>query len=400
MIGDQKLERELDALNHDLSHYANSNDICTPMGCVREMVDSIPIDFWKNHHLQVLDPCSGNGNFHAYIKNFVPLENLTFNDINDTRLENVARLFGPSAHITKSDFFKYPDDEVYDLVVANPPYARFDEYGRRTSKNHNLSRAFIDKALKVTRPGGMILFIVPNNWMSLSDRNRLPSLLSQYQFLHLNIHGAKRWFPKVGSSFTWFLLHKVPNRKAFTVENHYFRRNRLLARMRAGVDYVPLHFSNLVDDIFAKTVDAPVAKFNVETSSDLHRYTKADLLSNERSSTHRYKVVHTPTQVLWSRRPHKYQDDWKVFISLTNRYSTFVDQCGMTQSIAFVRCSSKAEAYEIKKTLDQPAYRFLNDMTRYGNFNNVRILQRFPAGSIHLSARERALVNEFGRARG
>ena len=47
--------------------------------------------------------------------------------------------------------------------------------------------------------------------MSLSDRNVLPAALSRYQFLHLNIHGAKRYFQKIGSSFTWFLLQKKPN---------------------------------------------------------------------------------------------------------------------------------------------------------------------------------------------
>ena len=35
-----------DNLNGDLSHFNNSNDICTPMGCVKEMVDTIPKEFW------------------------------------------------------------------------------------------------------------------------------------------------------------------------------------------------------------------------------------------------------------------------------------------------------------------------------------------------------------------
>jgi len=57
--------------------------------------------------------------------------------------------------------------------------------------------------------------------MSYADRNKLPEILSKYQFRHLNINGAKKWFPKVGSSFTWFLLQKSPNKEDFTIENHY-----------------------------------------------------------------------------------------------------------------------------------------------------------------------------------
>ena len=30
-------------LNKDTSHYNNSNDICTPMGCVKEMIDEVAL---------------------------------------------------------------------------------------------------------------------------------------------------------------------------------------------------------------------------------------------------------------------------------------------------------------------------------------------------------------------
>ena len=233
-------EAQFDALNEDQSHYESRNDICTPMGCVQEMVESVPKHFWKRPGIKVLDPCAGNGNFHAYIKRYVPLEQLFFNDINDRRIENIKANFGGEAKITTRDFLGYDENEQYDLIVSNPPYAKFDANGNRVSKNHNLSRAFIEKALRLTKAGGIILFIVPNNWMSFADRNVLPSLMSQYQFLRLNIHGAKRWFPGVGSSFTWFLLQKTRNRKSFEVENHYKWEDRVKASIRPGVHYIPL----------------------------------------------------------------------------------------------------------------------------------------------------------------
>jgi len=62
-----EVKEYLDKLNFDESHFVNSNDICTPMGCVEEMVDSIPKSFWKKENLRILDPCCGNGNFHGYI---------------------------------------------------------------------------------------------------------------------------------------------------------------------------------------------------------------------------------------------------------------------------------------------------------------------------------------------
>ena len=50
----------------------------------------------------------------------------------------------------------------------------------------------------------------------------------------------------------------------------------------------------------------------------------------------------------------------------------------MTQSIAFILCSSEAQANEYANLLTHPLYVFLNNICRWGNFNSVRILQRFP----------------------
>lgn len=394
-VPSRAFENLFDRLNKDESHFLNRNDICTPMGCVREMVDAIPASFWRRKGLKILDPCAGNGNFHAYIRNFAPLDRLVFNEINDARIANIRRLFGPKARITKQDFLSYDDSGQYDLIVSNPPYAKFDNDGNRVSKNHNLSRLFIEKALRLTKPDGFMLFIVPNNWMSLSDRNNLPDLLSRYQFLHLNIHGAKRWFPQVGSSFTWFLLQKKQNSKPFAVENNYAFAGKEHVTLLPGMDFIPLFLSDTALSIFNKAFKASPRQ-GVETNCDLHRYTKAHLISETRTSKHAYKIIHTPTKTVWSERPHKNQKGWKVFISLTNTYQTFVDSCGMTQSIAYIRCSSKEEALRRKAELDHPMFKFLNDMTRYGNFNNVRILQRLPRlRNVRLTKQEKALIERY-----
>ena len=121
-------------------------------------------------------------------------------------------------------------------------------------------------------------------------------------------------------------------------------------------------------------------KFKVETSSDLHKYTKKELLSANQDDKFKHKVHHTPSQTVWSSRPHKFQDGYKVYIGTTSNYNVFIDgpSCGMTQSIAFIRCASKEIAERTATILRHPLYKFLNDICRYGNFNNIRILQMFP----------------------
>ena len=374
----EKIKNHFDSLNMDLNHFQNSNDICTPMDCVKTMIDSIPADFWKKKDLKIFDSCCGNGNFHAYILTKTLKKNLFFNEINVKRIENLISYFGKDIELTIRDFLSFPEKEVYDLVVSNPPYAKFNQ-GVRVSKNHNLARDFIHKALKIVKPNGYILFIVPNNWMSFSDRNILPKLLSNFQFIKLDIHGAKKWFPKVGSSFTWFLLKKSPNKLPFEISNHYIIHDIQKTTLRKNSTFIPLYYSEIVKKILEKTIyDDSLPKYKIETNSYLHRYTKQDLIKNEQDTNFKYRLIHTPSQTVWSKIPHKFQGGYKLFISLSNQYKTFIDDCGMTQSIAYIKCHSKHEAENLKTELDNDVYIFLNNLTRYGNFNNIRILQKFP----------------------
>lgn len=395
----EAIKHHFDTLNFNTEHFINSNDICTPMDCVKEMLDSLPASFWQQKNIKVLDSCCGNGNFHAYAALKTPLKNLYFNEINEKRIANLKAYFGDNINLTIMDFLEFYEKPKYDLIVSNPPYAKFND-GKRVSKNHNLSRAFIQKSLKILKNGGYLLFIVPNNWMSFADRNDLPALLSKYQFKILDIGGAKKYFPQVGSSFTWFLLQKVPNTQAFEVRNHYIFKDTQFVKIAPNQRFIPLYHSQIVQNIIDKTLNnANLEKYPIQTSSNLHRYTKRAIISETKDKEHPYKLIHTPSQVVYSTKPHIYQKGYKVFISLTNQYGTFIDDCGMTQSIAFIRCKNLQEAKQIQSELEQPIYKFLNNITRYGNFNNIRVLQNFPKfNSFSLTQEENEIIDKFNKA--
>ena len=107
---------------------------------------------------------------------------LYFNDINELRTKNIKKVFKSSQYnlnITNIDFLKgisasLPVGEIkescgavgmgrFDLVVANPPYAKLLKNGKRASKNHNMIKLFIQKALDLLKKEGYILFLVPDN---------------------------------------------------------------------------------------------------------------------------------------------------------------------------------------------------------------------------------------------
>ncbi len=282
-------------------------------------------------------------------------------------------------NVYTEDFLKFETDIKFDLIVANPPYAKLDANGKRTAKNHNLIGLFINKSLELLKERGLLLYITPDNWMSYADRNTLIIKLTNLQIVHINIHTAKKYFPKVGSSFVWYLIENTPSYKDIIIEGKWKGELYKSSVKSEERRYIPLYYNKMIQNILRKTLDkTTLKKFGVETTSYLHKYTKKQFISKERDDVYKYKLIHTPKQVVWSSKPHKFQDGWKVFISTTSYYGTFVDNCGMTQSIAFIRCKDEDEANKINKVLKHPLYKFVNDICRYGNFNNIRILQSFP----------------------
>ena len=395
-------------LNTDKSTYKSSNDEPTPIDCISEMISKIPNDLWGKSDLSILDPCCGNGNFSIPIifellkyhdKKTILEQILEFNDINENRLENVRSIFCSEKYnlqITNHDFITFNSSKKYDLIVANPPYAKLLENGKRASKNHNLIKDFIEKALSQLKPSGYLLFITPDNWMSYADRNVLIEIITSLQIIHLDIHTAKKYFKKIGSSFTWYVIQNCAFYKNINVSGIWKKKEYVSSVISKPRKYIPLLYNQIVQNILSKTVDnTSLPKFEVKTSSYLHKYTKAEFISDKKTEVFKYKLIHTPSQTVYSSKPHKFQDGYKIFISTTDKYSVFIDNCGMTQSIVFIICSSEEEAEKYLEILKHPLYVFINNICRWGNFNNIRILQSFPIPSIEYHGNHQELYNYF-----
>ena len=377
-----------DILNKDTNLVVTSNDEPTPIDCVEEMIGKIPESFWENKDIKILDPCCGCGNFPIVIyfkllkyhdREHILTNMLYFNDLNAMRTNVLQKIFDNQLNIYNEDFLEIKMAEKFDLIVANPPYAKLLPNGKRASKNHNLIGLFIKKSLELLKAKGLLLYITPDNWMSYADRNTLICDLTSLQIIYLNIHIAKKYFKKVGSSFTWYLIENTPSYKPITIEGIWNKKIYTDTVNSEKRNYIPLYYNKTIQSILQKTVDNDnIQKFDVKTSSDLHKYTKKTLISQTQDETYKYKLIHTPNQIVWSSRPHKYQDGFKVFISTTSYYGTLVDNCGMTQSIAFIMCKDENDAKNISTILNHPMYKFINNICRYGNFNNIRILQKFP----------------------
>ena len=397
-----------ETLNTDKSTYKSSNDEPTPIDCISEMISKIPNDLWQKNDLSILDPCCGNGNFSIPIifellkhhtKQTILEQILEFNDVNESRLENVRKVFCSEKYnlqVFNHDFITFNNPKKYDLIVANPPYAKLLENGKRASKNHNLIKDFIERALSQLKPNGYLLFITPDNWMSYADRNVLIGIITGRQIIHLDIHTAKKYFKKIGSSFTWYIIQNCAFYKNINVSGIWKKKEYISSVVSKERKYIPLLYNQIVQNILSKTIDNQVLKkFEIKTSSDLHKYTKAAFIRDEPDNVYKYKLIHTPSQTVYASRPHKFQEGYKVFISTTDKYKLFIDECGMTQSIVFILCHDEAQSKKYLQILQHPLYVFINNICRWGNFNNIRILQSFPIPDIEYSGNHAEIYNYF-----
>ena len=243
-------------LNKDKRLVKTSNDEPTPIDCVEEMVNKIPEEFWMRNNLKILDPCCGCGNFpfviyHKLIKyhssETILKEILHFNDLNLDRIEVLKKIFNyEELNVYTEDFLKLTTNIKFDLIVANPPYAKLDANGKRTAKNHNLIGLFINKSLELLLEKGLLLYITPDNWMSYADRNTLIIRLTKLQILHINIHAAKKYFPKVGSSFVWYLIENTPSYKDITVEGKWNGEIYNSSVKSEERRYIPLYYNKII----------------------------------------------------------------------------------------------------------------------------------------------------------
>ena len=67
----------------------------------------------------------------------------------------------------------------------------------------------------------------------------------------------------------------------------------------------------------------------------------------------------------------------------------------MTQSIVFILCSNEEQAKKYSHILQNPLYVFCNNICRWGNFNNIRILQSFPIPDIEYSGNHQEIYDYF-----
>ena len=365
-------------VNIDKSHYMSNDDICTPMSCVKKMIDYIPGELWKREKIRILESCGGNGNFGAYCKFKTDLNNIWFNELNEIRLENCKKLLKPK-HYLHEDFFKLTGEwnSNWDLIVANPPYSGGG------NKNKSISNRFIEKSIDLLNNGGYLCYVTPNNWMTYNNGNTtLKKLLKEGSFIVID-NDVKKYFSGIGSSFTIFVWQKgIYDNKTKVVNNFLLKDVQDDVIIPNNIPFIPLYISNVVLNLIPKLVIDKRNKFDYRC--DLHNFTQKKYLSDVQDDTFKYKTIHTMRKTRYASKKQDIFDKWLIIVPLSTYYvPEIMHNVNVTQSVGYLDFNSKEEAEEYIKIITQNPFKLLVHITRYGNFNNIMVLRHLDFDGKH-----------------
>ncbi|ATI73941.1 class I SAM-dependent methyltransferase [Mesoplasma florum] len=356
-------------LNKDKNHFQSNDDICTPMECVEKMINYIPNNFW-NENIRILDPCCGNGNFGAGLLEKVNEKQIFYNDINNKRIENLKKILNPS-NITKKSFFNI--DSKFDLIIGNPPYSGGG------NKNKPLFIEFINHSIDILNENGILCFITPNTFMSFNNSGILQKLFKYGSFLVID-NDVKKYFSGVGSSFSIFVWKKNTQIKYKTkIFNNYLGiKNFKEVSLNNQMNYLPLYIDQNIINLQQKITLKKNEQNNIKYRCDLHNWTKRELLKDLKSDEYQYKTIHTPNKYRWSSIKQEDFEEYKVILPLSTYYKPFIEKnINVTQGVAYLNAKTKKEAEGLKRNIDRQIFKLFVHLTRYGNFNNLKVIRNF-----------------------
>ena len=210
-------------------------EVLTPLSLVKEMIQTIPNDFWKNPNSKILDSCNGVGPFLIMVIYRLMLGLKDWEPDEEKRYKHIVENMVYAGELQPKNMFLWlcaidPQDEYlcniftgsflskefdehmknvwgvekFDLILGNPPY----QDSTKISRNSTLWTKFLLKSDRIIKGFGYLLFITPNSWMGPTENQRenIKSVFNNNKFIYLNLTCGKYF--GVGSTFSFYLIQK------------------------------------------------------------------------------------------------------------------------------------------------------------------------------------------------
>mgnify|MGYP003688716473 FL=1 len=287
----------------------NNAEVSTPYELRKDMLDKIPIKFWKNPGHKVFEPCCGKSGFLLDIidrfmeglKYFKPNKKeryeyivtncLYYADINPINIYISELLLNPNKNL-KLNYYEGNTLELninekfgldyFDSIIGNPPYN--DKSGNK-GKNHTLWDKFILYSLNILKKKGYLLFVHPSIWRQIN--NKILNLYKNKQLLYIEIHNVKDGLKtfKCSTRYDWYLLENIkPYIYTFIRDE-----NNILNKIHINEwDFIPNMYFTKIQKLLSNNNTLDVWRHRSTYSTE-----KKKLVSKEKNKSFKYPLVYS-----------------------------------------------------------------------------------------------------------
>lgn len=282
----------------------------------------------------------------------------------------------------------------FDVVIGNPPY----QDSSHAEKKNTLWRKFLHQSIQIAAAGGVVSLIIPSSWCG--SRPIMQQCFLPYNLLYLNKDECKKWFPDVGSSFSYFVLTVEPYGGITEVVNKEPSGKVVISTVdivdivtSTGTGILPRVLSPHAISIIHKTLSRP--PLGIKNTCE-HHNVKRDRFKKHHEGIFVYPSVNTPSATYWFDFPHPTLDIPKIVIPTSTYYKTlFHTTHGTTQGMCYLLLDPNIDPDVAAHNLNNKVFDFINECFRYANWNNVQILRRLPYISLDRSWTDAELYAHF-----
>lgn len=390
-------------------------EVFTNMTLVNEMLDTLPTEVWKNKNLKWLDPSNGMGNFPIAVylrlmetlKEEIPddesrkkhiFENMLYMcELNKKNILITQQIFDIEnkyeINLHNGDYLQLVPEEVFDvkefdIILSNPPYQEDGATG-----DNKLYLSFIRHAFTMLKKDGFLLFITPpnvKNYLTCQNKNR-DYMSDFHEILYLSINTSNKYFPKVGSTFAYFLIRnriveKCETRVEF-LRNHKVESSVIEIRKGFNLPLCPSYYDI---DIMSKTSNLLEERhevFEIQKASypsekakgkdTLQRIRKEHftkgIISKVQTKDYKYKIIDKCTKTIpfpgefyYNKRQMNDFGEPKIIMTTGGYLCPSYDEEGeynLSDNMIYMLCPSKKDFNAFKMIVESDLVNYLNEIT-------------------------------------
>ena len=267
-------------------------------------------------------------------------------------------------------------DMKFDVVIGNPPY----QDGKKDTSYNQLWAEFFVRGFNLLKDDGIQVLIHPATWATPKDSNRrnitnevVDILRSHATFI--NYMECGKYFPKVGSTFSYTVVTKA--------------QNDGFMRVVTDVDEFTVDTpSNFIDNVLSKDND----KIAISIINKIRNYGSREVikkgkslvgnLSDTKDDAHIYRVQYAATTEKWSDVQHPLQNMKKVLFANQSSKNYPVYDDGISAPCnrgAIYEVSSADEGNNIVETMKTDVMNFFFSRLRFHHgLLNTNVINSIP----------------------